>query len=77
MSDYTDPRRSVALLQQLRACGWSDTEFARLHHFGPDSREAIQSHIDDCSNTRQIRPDSNNAILQAKPELEVLRLRAD
>ncbi|MGI9331326.1 MAG: hypothetical protein ACR2QB_11490 [Gammaproteobacteria bacterium] len=77
MTDYSDPKRSVELLKQLRAYGYSDQEFATLHHFGKDNRETIQSHMDYCANVRRFRPGSNNAFLQSKLEQELQRLKTN
>jgi hypothetical protein len=77
MKQCTDPKRSVELLKQLRAYGYSDQEFAQLHHFGSATNQTIQSHIDYCSRVHSFRPGSINAYLQAKLEQELQQLKVN
>ena len=77
MKKCTDPKRSVELLKQLRAYGYSDQEFAQLHHFGSATNQTIQSHIDYCSRVRSFRPGSINSYLQAKLEKELQQLKVN
>ena len=46
MTDYTDPARTLALLNELEGVGMSNDAFSILHHF--QSPETIQSHTSYC-----------------------------
>lgn len=46
MNQYTDPARTLHLLQQLEDLGMSDSAFSILHHFSKP--ESIARHRDYC-----------------------------
>jgi hypothetical protein len=46
MNDYTDPLRTLALLDELQTLGLSDKAFSIIHHF--QKPETIASHRNYC-----------------------------
>ncbi len=77
MTDYTDPHRSLRLLQRLRELGFTDDDFARLHHSRDRRRATIRAHLRYCLVTTRFRTGGNNARLQQKLEQELARRLAD
>ena len=67
---YTDPKRSVFLLDELRAHGFTNSAFTRLHHF--PTPQTVATHRSYCLKISAFLSGSTNALVQKRLEL-VLR----
>jgi hypothetical protein len=72
MMPYTDPKRTVELLDELERLGLADTAFERLHHYwqypeaNPQRHHKIHQHRTYCANMAeaQFHAGRNNARVQ-------------
>ncbi len=66
MDDHSDPSKTLLLLDQLVACGLTDSAFSRLHHF--KQPEKIASHRRYCADLAEeegrFRTNSNRLVQQ-------------
>lgn len=69
-----DPKRTVALLDQLVAMGFPDEAFQRLHHMG--SRVTILVHRAYCEKRSTFQKDSTNARVELRLEFVFRKYRA-
>ena len=63
---YTDPQRTINLLQNLRSLGFTDNAFAIIHH----KHEPIDKHFYYCEERKtQFRNGSTNTNVQRRLEI--------
>ena len=69
--DYTDPKRTVDLLDELQDLGFGDEAFAHLHHWWENGkRETIKHHKGYCEKMKTtFRVDDSNARVQRRLEM--------
>jgi hypothetical protein len=77
MSDYSDPSRTLAFLQELESLGFRDDAFAVLHHF--KEPETIANHRRYCEmlveETSTFRTNSNR-LVQRRLEMVLAMYKA-
>jgi hypothetical protein len=61
-----DPKRTLALLDELQRLGFNDEAFWRLHHFRRRTRETIGRHRAYCEKTSAFLPDGTNERVQRR-----------
>jgi hypothetical protein len=59
---YTNPKRTIELLEELQRLQFDHSAFKQLHHFG--DRETINSHLSYCEKTNSFKENDNNARVQ-------------
>jgi hypothetical protein len=59
----TDPKESIALLNELVRCGFSNDFYRQLHH---RPRDTINAHINYCNKTSEFREGETNAGFQSR-----------
>jgi hypothetical protein len=69
--DYTDPERTIDLLDELQKLGFGDEAFAHLHHWWENGRrETIKHHRGYCEKMKTtFRVDDSNALVQRRLEM--------
>ena len=72
-----NPKRSLELLDQLVALGFTDEAFAQLHHFRlKNRRDHIAAHRRYCEKTESFHDDGENERVQLRLELVLRAYRA-
>ncbi|WP_047396442.1 hypothetical protein [Chitinibacter sp. ZOR0017] len=62
MSDYTNPKNTIYLLEKLLSYGgFTDAVFSTIHHFEQDT---VRAHIRHCEQTTTFRAPNNWAVQQ-------------
>lgn len=69
----TDPKKTLALLDDLGALGFTDEDLQVVHH---TAGVTIDSHKQYCLQTSRFRPGSSNARVQARRAFVLQELRA-
>lgn len=63
----TEPQLTIALLQELQSYGFTDNEFALIHHHHGSTK--IKGHLNYCSNHLRFERNSNNAKVYNRLEI--------
>jgi len=65
-----NPKRTLAYLDELQECGFTDQAFSHLHHFREKGEQhPISTHRAYCEKTDLFRDDGNNERVQIRLEL--------